>query len=212
MACVIDFNLEDKTDQPCTIHAVNCVPTEVSGEFYLIERARKFLPQSCLATGDKIYYENSSGDILGFTIASKVHDLVRSSYLSTPPCINMPDYCFKSEKYTLVMNSDDDQYRLSITLEVYVRGAPTNWIQRDGMYIKDLNLPGGNIFFLSLYQELPASNEHYPSYEVLGKTFTNVYSIEPPNPHEDAIKIFYNSEYGMVSFIDGKGIEWSIVI
>ncbi|MBL0007717.1 MAG: hypothetical protein IPP25_11225 [Saprospiraceae bacterium] len=43
---------------------------------------------------------------------------------------------------------------------------------------------------------------------MFGKTFTNVYSVEPPNTHEDAIKIFYNSEFGMVSFIDGEGIEW----
>src|SRR5678816_2492129 len=79
-ACVIDHNLEDKTAQPCKIHAQNCVPTEVPGEFYLIYRARKFLPQSCLAIGDKIYYENSSGDILSFTIESKVHELVPVSY------------------------------------------------------------------------------------------------------------------------------------
>ncbi|MBP6680030.1 MAG: hypothetical protein KA166_02495 [Saprospiraceae bacterium] len=210
--CVIDFNLEDKTAQPCTVHSQNCVPTEVSGEFYLIERARKFLPQSCLTIGDKIFYENPEGDILGFTIVSKDHELVRSSYLSIPPCVDMPDYCFKSEIYTLVMKSEDDQYNLSITLQVYVRGAPSSWIQRDGMHIKDLNLPGANIFFLSLYEEFPSSNEYYQSYEVFGKTFTNVYSVEPPNTHEDAIKIFYNSEFGMVSFIDGEGIEWRIVI
>ena len=110
------------------------------------------------------------------------------------------------------MKSEDDQYNLSITLQVYVRGAPSSWIQRDGMHIKDLNLPGANIFFLTLYEEFPSSNEYYQAYEVFGKTFTNVYSVEPPNTHEDAIKIFYNSEFGMVSFIDGEGIEWRIVI
>ena len=211
--CIIDYELEDRTDQPCTIHSQNCVPTEVPGNFYLIERARKFLPQSCLEIGDKVFYENAAGDHVGFVITSKDHALIRSSYLSTPPCVDMPDYCFRSEIYTLGMKSDDGLYHLSITLQVFVRGNETNWIQRDGMNIQDLNLPGSaNIFFLSLYIAMPSSNEYYQDYEVLGRTFKDVYSVEPSNTNDRAIKVFYNSDYGMVSFIDGDNVEWRIVI
>jgi hypothetical protein len=211
--CLIDQNFKDLTNVPCTIHAQSCVPTEVDGEFYFIEAARKFLPQSCLPLGSKIFYENAKGDHIGFKITLKDHTLVRSSYLSNPPCVNMPDYCFKSELFKLEMESDNDLYHLAIRLEVFVRGSPINWIQRDGMNIRDLNLPDqGTVFYLSLYNLPPPDNQFFPTYEILGTTFNEVYSIQPPTHESSAITIFYNSDYGMVAFIDGNGETWRIVI
>ena len=211
--CLIDYNFDDQTGMPCAVHSQSCDPTEVDGEFYLIEAARKFLPQSCLNIGSKIFYENAKGDHIGFKITLKDHVLTRSSYLSNPPCVNMPDYCFRSERYQLEMISDNDLYHLAIRIEVFVRGSPSNWIQRDGMNIRDLNLPDkGTVFYLSLYNLPPADNDYFPIYEVLSKTFNDVYTIDPPTSEEDAIKIFYNSDYGMIAFIDGKGDTWRIII
>src|SRR5688572_9786344 len=101
--CMIDDQYEDRSDLPCTEHLASCTPTEVPGKFHFVENARKYLPQSCLEIGDKIYYTNPDGDHVGFEIISKDHALVRSSYLILPPCANMPDYCFRSEVYKLQM-------------------------------------------------------------------------------------------------------------
>ena len=148
------------------MHSQNCVQ-QYKRVVILIERARTFLRR--VAYGIEIDILEIYGDVIGFIIVSKDHTLVRSSYLSSPPCVHMPDYCFRSEKITLGMKSDDDQYHLSITLQVHVRGSESNWIQRDGMSIRDLELPtAASIFYLSLYQEMPSST-NISSYYVLGE-------------------------------------------
>ena len=45
--------------------------------------------------------------------------------------------------------------------------------------------------------------------EILGKKFENVYTYE--NVFDpDAVKMFYNQKYGIVSFIDKTGKQWVI--
>jgi hypothetical protein len=211
--CLIDFNYSDRTDEPCKILTQNCTPIEVEGEFFFVENARKYLPQSCLEIGDKLFFENEEGAYLPFVITSKDHAMVRSTYASIPPCGSMPQYCFRSEYYSLEMKSDDSKYHLEITLEVYVRGSPLQWIQRDGMYIRDHKLSSlASIFYLSLYGQVSSANEFYPTYQHGGRVFYDVYSVEPPNNDDNAIKIFYNSDYGMVAFIDGENMHWTLVI
>jgi len=153
--CTIDLNYEDRTEESCQKLSTVCDPIDVPGKFHLVDNARLYLPQSCLEVGDKIYYENSKGKYINFEIILKDHALVRSSYTSFPPCATMPHYCFKSERYLLEMKSNKGNYDLEIEITVFVRGSESNWIQRDGMGIRDNNLTGiPSVFYLALYGQV----------------------------------------------------------
>ncbi|MGB0930437.1 MAG: hypothetical protein ACPGVB_06665 [Chitinophagales bacterium] len=59
-------------------------------------------------------------------------------------------------------------------------------------------------------QSLPYYDFQYlPKIEILGKTFFEVYT------HEEDLngfytKIYYNKEYGIVSFVDEMGVQWRV--
>ncbi|MEZ4888767.1 MAG: hypothetical protein R3E32_28835 [Chitinophagales bacterium] len=58
-------------------------------------------------------------------------------------------------------------------------------------------------------QSFPYDFQYLPEIEILGKTFFEVYT------HEEDLKgfytkIYYNKEFGIVSFVDETGMQWRV--
>ena len=70
------------------------------------------------------------------------------------------------------------------------------------------------IYHLNAIPEFGAglAQEFFPEIEILGKTFEEVYTSDDSNPiitrNPDALKIFYNKEFGIVSFVDNNATQW----
>ncbi|MEO1516901.1 MAG: hypothetical protein AAFV95_17900 [Bacteroidota bacterium] len=196
-------------DTSCISPTSACDLIEVPDTFYLIDRARNFLPQSKLSIGEKISYVNNKGAFLHFEIVEKDHAISKSYF--TNPCVTGQGdgYCFFGERYQLRMNSHDCKYQLKIRNNVFVRlDSLGNFRQLDGMAIFDETYRNGNtgIFYLPLYDNARIEAEYYPSYSLNGDEFAEVYKME----QYDKMKVFYNQEYGLVGFIDEENVEWKI--
>ncbi|MEZ4888765.1 MAG: hypothetical protein R3E32_28825 [Chitinophagales bacterium] len=181
--------------------------------------ASDLLPYYCCEIGDKIPFINQMNESVDFSISAKLRrplsvnqleDCELDPTLKKINCVNYESVWFQIDSdltdsgivlyllptYVNEFLKFQELGEHLIIFNRFVRG-----IQRDLFIIPaDLN---------NLNSSLSYNFQYLPEIEILGKTYFEVYT------HEEDLKgfytkIYYNKEFGIVSFVDETGVQWRL--
>ncbi len=190
----------------------------------LTEYQKGWLPYFCCNLGEEIYYVDKDENETSFVILNKeffINKVLKSSQ-DTCPDNNLRKiyYCFDFEDASVNVYSDLLNIEFHIVLEPDFSSITAkinkSWaVLNINSYVKiDSNYKIKTHLFTLLgndYNDKPyiGFSKHFDEINILGRTFYDVYNYENPRD-EDYREIYYNSDYGIVSFIDKSGKQWRI--
>lgn len=190
--------------------------------FPLSETAGDWLPYFCLEKEDSISFVNSDNEFVHISIVDKIRKRVFIDYTSEI-CENDSSrtrfYCSVREAIYIRIQSPLSEQRLMLNFTPYMEINGTS-IQELPESLRIYNLLPASVTgvrrSLSIpfnwennSQPLPYDYQYLPEIEILGKTFFEVYT------HKEDLngfytKIYYNKEFGIVSFVDETGVQWRV--
>ena len=207
-------------DQTCYFDSTyHCDLIEYPDEIPISDENREWLKAFCLNDFDRIFFHDEDGNETYLEIAEKRFMTMRQNIgIDTCAGERLSVYCVKTEFANVEIRvpiasmtinlgirnnfnvQDNGKIISSVVVEAYTLDASIQPVR----YISHLNVIPE--FDNSLLQEFS------PEMDILDKTFEEVYTSNNTNlfvsPNPDALKIFYNKEFGIVSFIDNNGTQW----
>jgi len=186
--------------------------------FSLSETAGDWLPYYCCEKGDTIPYLNQQGKKVHLSILGKSRSKTGIQVIGTCESDSSKNKirCRNFEKAIIYIESALSEQVLVLhlwpdfetdSLESLKLGAHLN-------IYNDTRRTNNNVFsfpvdWINLTKPFPHNFEYLPEIKILGKTFFEVYT------HEEGLngfytKIYYNKEFGMVSFVDETGVQWRL--
>lgn len=206
--------------QGCSSDSIyHCEVTEYQDEIPISNEDREWLKIFCLNDFDKIYFHDEEGNETFLEIAEKRFlTMYRTVGIDTCADGRFRAFCVKTEQAQVeirvpiasttfnlgIRNNLNVQENGDIVSNVMIEAYTINSFLQSTLFINHLNvIPEAEFSF---------GQEFFSEIEILDKTFNNVYTSNDSNllisRHPDAIKIFYNKEFGIVSFIDNNGTQW----
>ncbi len=187
----------------------------------LSEVAGDLLPYYCCEIGDKIPFINQMSESIDFRITAKwrrptsinhLEDCELGSNLKKINCVSYESVWFEIgsdlTNSGIVLNLlpvyvDESLEFKELGEHLVIFNRFIRGLERNPFIIPaDLN---------NLNSSLPYDFQYLPEIEILNKTFFEVYT------HEGDLKgfyskIYYNKEFGIVSFVDETGVQWRLDI
>ena len=186
--------------------------------FSLSETAGDWLPYYCCEKGDTIPYLNQQGKKINLSILGKSRSKTGIQVIGKCESDSSKNIirCSNFEKAIIYIESALSEQVLNLhlwpdfeadSLESLKLGAHLN-------IYNDAGRTNNHIFsfpvdWTNLTKPIPYDYQYIPEIEILGKTFFEVYT------HEEELKgfytkIYYNKEFGIVSFVDETGVQWRV--
>ncbi len=197
----------------------HCELIEYQNEIPISDENKEWLKAFCLNDFDRIFFHDEDGNETYLEIAEKRYMKMRQN-IGVDTCAGerLSVYCVKTE-------------RASVEIRVPIASMTINLGIRNNLNVEENRKIVSNVVieaysivssiqstqFINHFNIIPDFDnsflqEFFPEIDILDKTFEEVYTssdtniILPSNP--DALKIFYNKEFGIVSFIDNNGTQW----
>ena len=197
----------------------HCELTEYQDEIPISDEDREWLKTFCLNDFDKIFFHDEDGNETYLEIAEK-------RFLTTYRTVGI-DTCADGRFNAFCVKTE----QANVEIRVPVASMTFNLVIRNNLNVEENEKIVSNVMieaysivssiqstkFINHLNIIPDFDnsflqEFFPEIDILDKTFEEVYTssdtniIIPSNP--DALKIFYNKEFGIVSFIDNNGTQW----
>ncbi|MEL6864950.1 MAG: hypothetical protein AAFP19_11040 [Bacteroidota bacterium] len=190
--------------------------------FHALEAESKaFLSQYCLESGDRVFYRNELGDQMEFQLTSKNFSNSRIMLNTFEVCpmdsSRYIGYCLENEQAILVLNAVDRdlEFRVSLNTIPDIHSESTDNIgdrlqilrQNDSIHIVDLSVIVNprTLSYTETY-----SQEYYDSIDLLGETYTEVYSADINTVIHPTFKYYYNKTFGLFAFVDTDQVLWKL--
>lgn len=223
--CLKEATSIDLSLSKCPFDTSNyiCEVIEIQEFFPLENDEKEWLKTFCLDDFSKIFFHDSLGNETFIEITENSFNSVNANALFGE-CDNQPrrskSYCFKAEvAYSQIrIPIASMSFRLGISnfFSVNQEGEITSKLIIDAYTFENsFDIIGEKNFSHLVFapeDRIALGHEIFPELTIIDKTFENVHSsndnnqLNPRNPN--ALKIFYNKEFGIVSFIDKDGIQW----
>ncbi|MFK7904521.1 MAG: hypothetical protein AB8B69_05330 [Chitinophagales bacterium] len=200
-----------------------CEVIIVENVIRLSEGAKMWLPFYCYEVGEKIYYSNEQGNETFLSVKRKSYGRISTGHEEVGTCRDSTDrnkiYCVDGEYANITLSSDllglepiisikgeikqpfsIDSIKTGTSLEIYtIRRTDSSAIIT----------PHFNLTIENEDLMIESNIKYYPEIEILGKYFFYVYS-QKFDFFSVRIKIYYNKEFGLVSFVDKTGVQWRL--
>ncbi len=214
----VDFNPQCYFDS-----TRSCELVDVQEFFPFSDDNKEWLKTFCLNDFDRIFFHDEDGNETFLEISRNDYSTTRTT-IQSGACQTNPDqlktYCIRTERASVEIRVPIASLSFNLSIrnifDVDEFGKIEPSIVLEAITFEFSNVPGESKFINHLGiltdSESQFAQEFFPKIDILGKTFTNVYSSEngnifvPSDP--DALKIFYNKEFGIVSFIDNNATQW----
>ncbi len=199
--------------------------------FPLSDKACEWISNYCCEENKEFPYVNELGERIFLSIENRSPVLMKAP--TSIPCENQPDkkttyyHYFEMARVYLKSSLSEQSIVLNIwpSFEDILSDTPKlgsrmdiyNYLERTEIS-SPLDIPHNNIEnrsyrfpadWINLTKPFPYEYQYLPEIEILDKTFFEVYT------HEEDLKgfytkIYYNKEYGIVSFVDATGMQWRV--
>lgn len=199
-----------------------CEVIEVQEPYFLSDEDKEWLKAYCLNDFDKIFFHDEEGNETYLEASSHRYSTITTNALGNG-CVDDPEksktYCIKSDnarvefrvpiaalsfELSIRNNFSVDEFE-TIEPSLYIEAVTYNFSNPDNFRII-------NHFGASVDDNRRSFQIFFPEIDILGRTFKEVYSSNDTNVFPpidpDALKIFYNKEFGIVSFIDNNNTQW----
>lgn len=218
--CLTDLNL-------VTSHS-SCSPEEFDTSYYCgvkdtgfefsFEENQKFwLPAFCCDIGDEIIFTNGKRKVTSIIVKNKYY-VACNTYTVSSHCDDGFDkwfkYCYKTEEAYVDFSSSELGFDFRIILNFDIRDIDSEDPNSNiSVSIYELDQSGHHVnTFLSNNMEREINDDFHKFHKVMnihGESFENVHSSTFFDL--SSVEMFYNKDYGLLSFIDQSGTQWSIV-
>lgn len=187
---------------------------------YLDIKEKEWLPYFCLEIGQRIFFNDGEGNQTFFEITGKEYKLKTINYIASDTCMNglQRAFFYNTEEVLVSFSSDLLRKDFNLTLS-YLNSfySLTGFERVPSVQISSRNrlvslFPNVTDFYAQLKPDGTADDfvvslDFLPELKVYEKSFSDVvtYNAFLGNDHTE---IFYNQEFGIVSFIDQSGKQW----
>lgn len=186
----------------------------------LSEDSKMWLPFYCYEVGEKIYYSDEQSNETFFSIERKNYSRLSAGYHNFETCLDSTNrkklYCIDNEYASVTISSEllELEPTISVKSEIKLPFSIDSIKTGTSLEIRTLDSSGTITphFNLTIEKEESMINsniKYYSEIEILGKHFFEVYS-QKFDFFGGRIKIYYNKEYGIVSFVDETGVQWRL--
>ena len=221
--CLKDEMPLDNGLNQCSLDtSFSCEVIEVQEPHFLSDEDKDWLKAYCLNDFDKIFFHDEDGNETYLEVSMHRYNTVTTTAFGNR-CVDDPEklkaYCIKTDNATVEFrvpiaalsfemrirkNFNVDEFEI-IEPSLYIEAVTFDFADPDKFKII-------NHFGALVDEELLGFQRFFPEIDILGKTFKEVYSSNETNVlfpiDPDALKIFYNKEFGIVSFIDNNNTQW----
>lgn len=193
------------------------------GAFELEESSKLFMPQYCLNEGDSIVFESSDGKFLNLLIENKRFYKSNILYNSFLHCkddsVKYMSLCIYNENLAIKLKSTVND----LTLDIMITTEPDIYdsnlesvgdvlqIARQLTITKAVRELSAIINSRTLNHSVKNDQEFYEKIILKNKTYNNVISNDRSHLSNPGYKYYYNTDYGLIGFVDESNKLWTLV-
>lgn len=217
--CLIEAEPNDFFNECIFDTTFTCEVIELPDFFPISDDNKEWLKAFCLNNFDRIFFHNAEGEETFIEISNTIYNT--NQLVAFDSCDNdvtrRTQYCATSEIASVEMRVPIASLTFDLTISNSLSLQSTGEfetlinIQANTFDFSDQNNP----IFINHMRINPSLNfvstQNFSSeIDILDRRFTDVYTSigNFGSPDPDALQIFYNKEFGIVSFIDNNDTQW----
>ncbi|MFK7808744.1 MAG: hypothetical protein AB8F74_13150 [Saprospiraceae bacterium] len=192
------------------------------GGYKLEDSSKAYVVLACESLNNESKYVNEEGETITMVISKKSYKNNKVQYRSNQICdidsTKVIGYCFNKEVIIIRLSSESPAIELNITLENF-RDQESSNPEAIGDVLRILRRLDSNSYSVGLisildqgsldYEKFPGE-EFYPSIEIAGVEYNDIFSFDSSIYPSPKFKYYYSKTLGLVGFIDLNNIAWRL--